>query len=131
MAADPQYANVEFVSICCDKLDGAREILEKEDDLRWQHISHYFMEQKDKEEAKKVLGFKSVPFYVFCDESGTITQKGSSSKIYFDDIPGAALRSVEDKENISINVQPTEVFAKSVSEPLFESRVLEIDDFDF
>eukprot|EP00545_Synedropsis_sp_CCMP1620_P010232 CAMPEP_0119015028 /NCGR_PEP_ID=MMETSP1176-20130426/10519_1 /TAXON_ID=265551 /ORGANISM="Synedropsis recta cf, Strain CCMP1620" /LENGTH=184 /DNA_ID=CAMNT_0006968287 /DNA_START=73 /DNA_END=627 /DNA_ORIENTATION=+ len=129
MAEDPKYGNVTFASICCDKLDGAREILEQDDDLRWQNISHYFMEQVDKEEAKKVLGFKSVPFYVFCDESGTMTQTGSTKTINFDDIPGALLPE-EDKENMIGNFQPTAVEVKSVPVP-FEQRVFEIDDLDF
>lgn len=88
MAADPKYENVQFVSICCDKLDGAREIIEKEQDPRWQNVDHYFMSQSDKEQAKKELGFKSVPFYVVLDEDGTITQKGGQKTIDFDEVPG-------------------------------------------
>lgn len=88
MAQDPKYENVQFVSICCDKLDGAREIIDQEDDSRWQNVNHYFMEQKDKEEAKKILGFKSVPFYVVLDESGNIQQLGNQKKIDFDEVPG-------------------------------------------
>ena len=58
MANDPKYDDVQFVSICCDKLDGARDIIEKDDDLRWQNVDHYFMDKQDKEEAKKILGFQ-------------------------------------------------------------------------
>ena len=88
MASDPKYENVQFISICCDELDGAREIIEKDDDLRWQNVDHYFMSQSDKEKAKKELGFKSVPFYVVLDEAGTITQKGGPKAIDFDEVPG-------------------------------------------
>lgn len=88
MANDPKYDDVQFVSICCDKLDGARDIIEKEDDLRWQNVDHYFMDKQDKEEAKKILGFKSVPFYVVLDESGSITQLGNQRAIDFDEVPG-------------------------------------------
>lgn len=88
MAKDPKYENVQFVSICCDQLDGARNIIEKDDDLRWQNVNHYFMTQSDKEQAKKELGFKSVPFYVVLDEDGTITQKGNQKAIDFDEVPG-------------------------------------------
>eukprot|EP00934_Nitzschia_sp_Nitz4_P002262 Nitzschia sp. Nitz4//scaffold141_size107518//80108//80762//NITZ4_004290-RA/size107518-augustus-gene-0.97-mRNA-1//-1//CDS//3329536330//2262//frame0 len=96
MAQDPMYENVQFVSICCDKLDGARDIIEKEDDLRWQNVNHYFMEQTDKEFAKQELGFKSVPFYVVLDEEGTITQKGNHGAIDFEDVPGI-VRPVEEE----------------------------------
>ena len=88
MAQDPMYENVQFISICCDKLDGARDIIEKEVDPRWQHISHYFMNQNDKETAKKVLGFKQVPFYVVLDEEGNIQQSGSGKQVDFEEIPG-------------------------------------------
>mmetsp|Transcript_2894 Transcript_2894/g.7974 ORF Transcript_2894/g.7974 Transcript_2894/m.7974 type:complete len:190 (-) Transcript_2894:77-646(-) len=88
MAQEPKYSDVQFVSICCDKLDGARNIIEKDEDLRWQHVSHFFMEQEDKEKAKQQLGFKSVPFYVVVDEDGEIQQMGGERKIDFDEVPG-------------------------------------------
>ncbi|KAG7366420.1 AhpC/TSA family protein [Nitzschia inconspicua] len=88
MAQDPKYQDVQFISICCDKLDGARDIIEKEDDLRWQNIDHYFMSQDDKETAKKALGFKQVPYYVVLDEEGNIQQSGGGKQVDFDEIPG-------------------------------------------
>jgi thiol-disulfide isomerase/thioredoxin len=88
MAKDPKYENVQFISICCDKLDGARDIIEQGEDSRWQNVNHYFMDRKDKEEAKKILGFKSVPFYVVLDEAGGIQQKGNQKAIDFEEVPG-------------------------------------------
>lgn len=88
MAQDPKYENVQFVSICCDKLDGARDIIDQEEEERWQNVSHYFMEEKDKEEAKKLLGFRQVPFYVVLDENGGIQQMGNQRAIDFDEVPG-------------------------------------------
>eukprot|EP00529_Nitzschia_sp_RCC80_P032514 CAMPEP_0113454028 /NCGR_PEP_ID=MMETSP0014_2-20120614/7656_1 /TAXON_ID=2857 /ORGANISM="Nitzschia sp." /LENGTH=236 /DNA_ID=CAMNT_0000345429 /DNA_START=213 /DNA_END=923 /DNA_ORIENTATION=+ /assembly_acc=CAM_ASM_000159 len=88
MAADPKYKDVQFISIVCDKLDGARHIIEKDDDPRWQNVSHYFMDHQNKERAKKLLGFKQVPFYVVLDENGAITQSGSSKQVDFDEVPG-------------------------------------------
>ena len=88
MAQDPKYKDVQIISICCDTLDGARNIIEKEDDLRWQNVNHYFMGKKDKEVAKKLLGFKQVPFYVVMDETGAITQSGNKRQIDFDEVPG-------------------------------------------
>ena len=69
--------------------DGAREILEKPDDEpRWNAIHHYYMEQEDKEEAKRILGFSMVPFYVFLNENGEIVQKGGGNAVDFERIPG-------------------------------------------
>jgi len=90
MAVDPKYARVKFASICCDELDGAREIIQEPEEERWQNISHYFMAHEHKEIAKKVLGFRQVPFYVVLDEQGKIQQMGSSKTVDFDDIPGVA-----------------------------------------
>jgi len=88
MAQDPKYQDVQFISICCDKLDGARGIIEKDDDLRWQNVNHYFMSIEDKETAKRLLGFQQVPFYVVMDEHGAITQSGSGRQVDFDEVPG-------------------------------------------
>ena len=105
MASDPKYENVQFISICCDKLDGARDMIEASQELRWQNVDHYFMEQTDKEKAKKQLGFKSVPFYVVLDEEGQITQKGGQKAIDFDEVPGVVrptpmIVEEENKENV-------------------------------
>lgn len=72
---------LNFVSICCGGGgggDGAREILEEPDrQPRWHHLSHYYMSYHDKETAKQVLGFQTVPFYVIVQPDGTIVHKGS------------------------------------------------------
>lgn len=105
MAQDPKYENVQFVSICCDKLDGARDIIDQEEEERWQNVNHYFMESKDKETAKKVLGFRQVPFYVVLDEHGDIQQMGNHRAIDFDEVPGvvrpepSVSSAEEEKEN--------------------------------
>mmetsp|Transcript_32332 Transcript_32332/g.95257 ORF Transcript_32332/g.95257 Transcript_32332/m.95257 type:complete len:112 (-) Transcript_32332:359-694(-) len=88
MAQDPKFANVDFVSICCDSCDGAREILENPDVPRWDAMHHYYMDQESKETAKKVLGFSMVPFYVFLNDKGEIVQKGNTNAVNFDQIPG-------------------------------------------
>lgn len=88
MAQDPKYEDVQIISICCDSLDGAKHIIEQEEDLRWQNVNHYFMGKKDKETAKKLLGFKQVPFYVVMDEHGNITQSGNKRQVDFDEVPG-------------------------------------------
>lgn len=108
MAEDPKYENVQFVSICCDKLDGARDIIEQEEQERWQNVSHYFMEEKDKEEAKKVLGFRSVPFYVVLDENGDIQQMGGQRAIDFDEVPGV-VRPESESESSSESEQSEEL----------------------
>jgi hypothetical protein len=81
--AKDEQNKVTFVSICCgDKLDGAREILEKDDELKWPNFDgHYYMDATSKEIAKSVLGFASVPFYVMVNASGDVTQKGNSKNM--------------------------------------------------
>ena len=96
-----QDYNIAFVSICCDRLDGAREILEKDNELKWQGIQHYFMNTEYKAQAKQILGFRTVPFYVFLNQEGSITQMGGPSQIDFACLPGMD-KNVEqtlDKEN--------------------------------
>jgi thiol-disulfide isomerase/thioredoxin len=146
MAKDPKYENVRFVSICCDKLDGARDIIEKEDDLRWQHVDHYYMDSVHKEQAKKILGFKSVPFYVVVDETGEIQQKGSEKAVDFDDVPGVVRPEPEPElvpEPKHTFFTPAVVFEEEKKEgdicdyqqpqepePAVD-RVFVLDDFDF
>lgn len=100
-------------------------------------MSHYFMDHEHKEKAKKLLGFKSVPFYVVLNKDGEMTQKGSSKQVDFEDIPGI-IRPV-DKENVK---QTTVVEKKNVEapvaaeqveeKPVIAERVFTIDaDFDF
>lgn len=93
MAASPIYKNVKFASICCDCCDGAREILDEHDEPKWKHVDHYFMGFEYKEMAKKVLGFKSVPFLVVLNEEGEIVQMGGKKQIDFDNIPGMVKES--------------------------------------
>ena len=138
MAKDSKYANVQFVSICCDKLDGARDIIEKDDDLRWQNVAHYFMEKSDKEEAKKMLGFKSVPFYVVLDENGAITQLGNEKNVNFDEVPGVVAPPPPPKqqENLlassfgQLQIEGSKVNSSPVS-PVQVDRVFNMDDLDF
>jgi len=121
MACDPKYEHVQFISICCDKLDGAREIIEKEEDLRWQNVDHYFMSQSDKETAKRELGFQTVPFYVVLDERGMITQKGGPKTIDFNQVPGVVTRW-----NVVVDEEKEDCIQKNeMKEPEAD------DDFDF
>lgn len=129
-----EHSNITFVSICCDKLDGAREIIEQEDELRWQGLEHYFMANEQKEEAKRILGFNSVPFYVFVNKRGEITQMGGASKINFRLMPGVRVQE-EDKENVNNNKDTTKMEEPAVTKTVVveepQERVFEIDDMDF
>jgi hypothetical protein len=120
MAQDPKYKDVQFISICCDKLDGARDIIERDDDLRWQNINHYFMEKKDKEIAKEALGFKSVPYYVVLDEEGNIRQAGSDRQVDFDIVPGVVRPETPPPS-------PTPVEGDESSESSFDNIGIEAD----
>lgn len=100
MASNEEYLDVKFLSICCDNLDGAREIIERDDELKWPHVSHYFMDFESKEEAKRILGFTSVPFYVFVNENNIVVQKGGPANIDFD-----VFRNKSHESNLQKNQQ--------------------------
>jgi hypothetical protein len=133
MAKDSKYANVQFVSICVDQLDGARNIIEKDDDLRWQNVAHFFMSQSDKEEAKKLLGFKSVPFYVVLNESGDITQLGNEKTVDFESVPGVVRNDDSfsfEEENYSENLPAQQSMGGKAPQGQVD-RVFVMDDLDF
>jgi hypothetical protein len=54
-------------------------------------VSHFFMSHESKEEAKKILGFRQVPFYVVLNKEGDIVQMGSKKQIDFENLPGMKL----------------------------------------
>ena len=124
MAKDEKYANVNFVSICCDQLDGARDIIEKDADPRWQNVDHYYMDKKNKEQAKKLLGFKSVPFYVVLNESGEITQLGNEKAVDFESVPGVIREESDEDSDHSFSTFESE-------SPAAVERVFNMDDLDF
>ena len=126
---DKKNNNVQLVSICCgDKLDGARHILDQDEERRWTNMQHYFMNYHDKERAKKILGFRSVPFYVVLNDQGEIVQLGNKIDWDHDSImmmmmipsSGATTCGNGDKENEDF-----------VQVPKQEDRVFELDDLDF
>ena len=84
------------------------------------------MEAQHKEQAKHILGFKTVPYYVMLNLDGEITQKGS--KVDFDDMPGV----VQPTEG-NTNKNGNSVLAASVKERIQEPEDtgFEIDEFDF
>jgi hypothetical protein len=101
MAQSDAYANINIVSICCDSCDGAREIIEKEDELLWVNVTHYYCPPADKEIAKAALGFRQVPFYVVLNEKGQIEQKGSSKQVDLTNIPGMIVPMVVVEQEVS------------------------------
>ena len=136
-----QYPQITFMSICCDSLDGAREILERDEELKWQGIRHYYMATEYKEQAKELFGFKTVPFYVFVNAHGEITLSGGPSKIDFARLPGT---DEMDKENNACNVNTQKKLLDPVIPrqkqidvvPVFvsvqtEEQSFVIDDLDF
>eukprot|EP00566_Odontella_aurita_P028010 CAMPEP_0113535232 /NCGR_PEP_ID=MMETSP0015_2-20120614/5590_1 /TAXON_ID=2838 /ORGANISM="Odontella" /LENGTH=199 /DNA_ID=CAMNT_0000434461 /DNA_START=127 /DNA_END=726 /DNA_ORIENTATION=- /assembly_acc=CAM_ASM_000160 len=84
----PEYAEVQFVSICLDSCDGARNVIERDDVPRWGNVRHYHMEAEYKEEAKEILGFAQVPFYAVMNDRGDVVMRGSKKRVNFDDVPG-------------------------------------------
>lgn len=128
-----KYGNeVNFVSICCDKLDGAREIIERDDEKKWQSMNHYFMSHNNKEYCKQALKFAAVPFYVVIKDDVTIVECGN--KVNVEAVLGKELQqgATDDKEN-DIITDSAPAITKEVSpvvEPADEP-VLIIDDLDF
>lgn len=127
-------SKVKFVSICCDSLDGAREIIERDDEVRWSSVHHYFMEFADKELCKKIFGFKQVPFYIVLNEKSEITQYGN--KINWDPVYSLIGHEVQADENAKpqTNVVKTEVSTlKARTEELVENANDDfvIEDLDF
>lgn len=119
----PDDDNIQFVSICCDKLDGAREILERDDTPRWNSMRHFFMDHEHKERAKKLLGFKQVPFYIVFDATGGMVFTGGK-------LPDLDELLNKKKEALPSSPPPT---AKTTSQVGSSSPndVFVVDDLDF
>lgn len=126
--------SVKFVSICCDALDGAREILERDSTPRWSAMHHFYMAQDDKEQAKKLLGFKQVPFYVVFNDKREMVFTGG--KFDLESVPGMKMKIAEDltppEPTITLSSSPSVKIRKEVelaaSSP---NNVFSIDDLDF
>lgn len=126
MAEQPEYSRVKFSSIVLDECDGARNIIERENEPRWKNINHYYMDKDFKETAKEILGFQQVPFYVVLNDRGEIVQKGSKKQIDFDTIPGVERPRKEEEEKVEIEEEKAEE-----TQPANVERVFCMDDFDF
>jgi hypothetical protein len=128
LAQKPEYSNVKFTSIVLDECDGARNIIEQNDEPRWKNINHFYMNKEYKETAKSALGFHQVPFYVVLNEQGEIVQKGSKKEIDFEAIPGI-IRPKEDEEEKQREVEKELPNVEAVTVQM--ERVFCMDDFDF
>lgn len=130
-----QHFQVQFVSICCDSLDGAREIIEKPSERRWSRVQHFFMDPKHKEEAKRLLGFRQVPFYVVVDTHGEITQMGSSRTVDFDQLQNLVVDHRENDTENMVHVVKDSKECLSNERPelgnIQTERVFIIEDLDF
>jgi hypothetical protein len=78
--------SLQFISVCCDLLDGAREIIERPSIQRWSAMRHFYMPPAAKEQAKRWLGFRQVPYYVVLSARGELLFSGN--KIDWDLVPG-------------------------------------------
>ena len=68
MAQEPRCANLQFISICCDSIDKARDTIEKDDYMNWPNIKHFHIDPHHKKVAKQLIGFQFVPFCVIVSE---------------------------------------------------------------
>ncbi|GMH58810.1 hypothetical protein TL16_g02690 [Triparma laevis f. inornata] len=80
LTTNPLYSNYTILSIVCDSLDPAREILHSSKAVKWPNIRHLYTNIDSKEAAKKHYGFNQVPFYVVY-EDGEV--KEASNKVDF------------------------------------------------
>jgi len=62
------------------------------------------MDKEDKETAKKLLGFKQVPFYDAIDKNGSITHFGSGRQVDFEEVPGVVRPEPEFKTNSPVEI---------------------------
>jgi hypothetical protein len=122
-------SSIQYVSICCDQLDGAREILERDSTPRWSHVRHFFMDHDHKERAKELLGFKQVPFYVIFDDSGTMVFSGSK----LPDLSGLLPTTMEQNASADTSTPLPATNSKTTVEASSPIDViaLNFDDLDF
>lgn len=114
--ATSEDGSIQFVSICCDKLDGAREIIQCNDIPRWSCIRHFFMDHQHKELAKHLLGFTQVPYYVVFDALGNLVFAGASLPV-LDELLG--------RETANMSTTTFEQKTGASNDALF------VDDLDF
>ena len=77
-------------------MDGARSIIDQEEEARWSNIKHYYINKTEKEQAKEVLGFNCVPFYVAVNKDGIICDTGGPKSF---DLARALRLFQQSKEN--------------------------------
>ena len=80
--AEGEIDSAETVVVCCALSlgEGNKEMV-KDVVSDWENITHVFMDMEMKEEAKKLLNFAAVPFYVIVNKDGVITGKGDPKKM--------------------------------------------------
>lgn len=129
LAQKPEYSNVKFTSIVLDECDGARNIIEQNDEPRWKNLDHFYMDKNFKETAKSSLGFNQVPFYVVLNDRGEIVQKGSKKDIDFEAIPGIVRPNKKEPEEKLDIADATKNIVEEVTIKM--DRVFCMDDLDF
>lgn len=129
LAGDERYKDVAFASICCDSCDGARNIIDRDDNPRWDKISHYFMDHECKELAKSILGFSQVPFYVVLNTDGDIVQMGSKKHIDFNNLPG--MFQPPNMFHVDVEEEKKEGLSGMASPTTVDEKAFQIFDLDF
>jgi hypothetical protein len=124
-SGDDDKKLVQFVSICCgDSIDGAREIIEATQVPRWNAMRHYFMAFDDKERAKQLLNFRTVPFYFIFDRHGNMIFSGNkmpeNCDTLFQDL----------KAEPTLLASPTSTVNPLMSHPSVRQELI-INDMDF
>ena len=91
------------------------------------------MDNENKEQAKRIFGFKSVPFYVVVDETGSIQQFGNQRSIDFDEVPGVVRPEPleEEKKEDDLDLDFELDLSNQEPKPAEVDRVFNMDDLDF
>lgn len=111
--AEEEIDGAETVVVCCALSlgEGNKEMVE---DLvgDWDNITHVFMDMEMKEEAKKLLNFAAVPFYVIVNKDGVITGKGDPKKMDYIALlnkPSSEVEQEAPTTTTTVSSTPTEV----------------------
>jgi len=106
------YPGVIFASCAVSLSEGDLDMVTEMVEDTWENLTHLYMTIEEKEKAKEIYGFKSVPFCVVFSVDGEILAKGDPKTIDFQ------LLFDENNDNEDINDEnnnvTTTVFEKTI-----------------
>ena len=93
----PAFTPIQQVFYSCglSLSDGDMDMVEEMCEDTWENLKHLYMTIDQKEAAKSIFGFNSVPFCVCFDASGALVAKGDPKTIDFNMCLSAAPKVVD------------------------------------